>query len=83
MVEFGDVITLENEKEYVVASTCIYKNQFYSYLVNIKNSEDCILGVIKDDNLKLIQDAEIFIEVMPQILDNVDLSIFEKGVEDE
>ena len=65
MLEFGDIITLENEKEYVVASTCEYKEQFYVYLVNLKNSGDCLLGTVKKDDLEVIQDPNIFVKVMP------------------
>ena len=83
MLEFGDVITLENNKEYIVASICEYEGQFYSYLVNSSNSEDCILGIIENDDLKPVQDPEVFVEVMPLILDNVDMSIFDEEEDNE
>lgn len=74
---------LENDKKYIIASTCIYKEQPYVYLVNINNYEDCILGTIEKDDLKIVQSEEIFIEVMPLILDNVDMRIFEDGGKNE
>lgn len=83
MLEFGDIITLENNKKYIIASTCIYKEQLYVYLVNINNYEDCILGTIEKDDLKIVQSEETFIEVMPLILDNVDMRIFEDGGKNE
>ena len=33
MLEFGDIITLENEKKYLVAGTCSYDDKNYVYLV--------------------------------------------------
>ncbi len=83
MIEFGDIVTLENDNKYVVASTCIYKEQFYAYLVNEKDSEDCILGSIENDNLEIVENAEKFVQVMPLILDNVDMTIFDNGGKNE
>lgn len=76
MLEFGDIITLENNKEYVVASTCNYKNDFFAYIVNINNSQDCVLGKIINEDFQIIQDINIFVEVMPLIFDNIDESIW-------
>ena len=83
MLEFGDVITLENDVQYVVAGSCMYNEKFYVYLVNIHNSQDCMLGIVEKDDLKPVQNEEIFVKVMPLILDNVDMSVFEKGEENE
>jgi len=83
MLEFGDVITLENDVQYVIASSCVYNAEDYVYLVNIKNCQDCILGKVKNDDLEIIQDEEMFVKIMPLILDNVDSSIFEEGVKNE
>ena len=33
MLEYGDLVTLENDKQYIVASTCKYENGFYAYFV--------------------------------------------------
>ena len=32
MLEFGDIVTFENDKEYVVASNCTYENNIYVVL---------------------------------------------------
>lgn len=79
MLEFGDIITLENDKKYVVAGTCKYKEKNYVYLVNMEEQTNCVLAIVEKDELQEVEDAEEFKEVMPLILDNTDMSIFEEG----
>ncbi len=81
MLEFGDIITLENNKKYVVASTCTYNDKFFIYVVNESDSLDCIIGTVQDDNFQEINDEKTFVEVMPLLLDNIDDSILEDGGE--
>lgn len=81
MLEFGDIITLENNKKYVVASTCIYNDNFFIYVVNENDNLDCIVGTVQDDNFQEVNDEKTFIEVMPLLLDNIDDSILEDGGE--
>lgn len=83
MLEFGDIITLENNKKYLVSGTCTYNNKYYVYLVNMENQLNCVLGSIEEDDLQEITDEEEFKQVMPLILDNVDMSLFENGGKDE
>lgn len=75
MLEFGDIITLENDKKYLIASTCNYDSKFYVYLVNIENNIDCILASLEKDNLEQVTDNELFIKIMPLIIDNADSEI--------
>lgn len=72
MLEFGDIITLENDKKYLVASSCNYNSKIYVYLVNIENNIDCILANLENDDLNPVTDKELFIEIMPLIIDNAD-----------
>lgn len=72
MLEFGDIITLENDKKYLVASTCNYNSKFYVYLVNIENNIECILASLQDDDLEQVTDNELFTKIMPLIIDNAD-----------
>lgn len=83
MLEFGDIITLENNKNYLVSGTCTYNNKYYVYLVNIENQLNCVLGSVREDDFQEITDEEEFKQVMPMILDNVDMSLFEDGGKDE
>lgn len=83
MLEFGDIITLENEKKYLVAGTCSYDDKNYVYLVNTEEQTNVVLGIVENDDLQEVTDEEEFKQVMPLILDNVDMSIFEDGGENE
>ena len=83
MLEFGDIITLENNKKYLVSGTSTYNNKYYVYLVNIENQLNCVLGSVREDDFQEITDEEEFKQVMPMILDNVDMSLFEDGGKDE
>lgn len=81
MLEFGDIITLENNKKYIVASTCMHNGNFFIYVVNENDNLDCIIGTVQDDNFQEINDEKTFVEVMPLLLDNIDDSILEDGGE--
>lgn len=83
MLEFGDIITLENEKKYLVAGTCNYNGKNYVYLVNTEEQTNVVLGIVENDDLQEVTDEEEFKQVMPLILDNVDMSIFDDGGENE
>ena len=83
MLEFGDIITLENEKKYLVAGTCKYNDKNYVYLVNTEEQTNVVLGIVENDDLQEVTDEEEFKQVMPLILDNVDMSIFDDGGENE
>ena len=75
MLEFGDIVTLENDKKYLVASTCNYNSKSYVYLVNMENNIDCILAALQEDELEQVTDNELFIKIMPLIIDNADSEI--------
>lgn len=75
MLEFGDIVTLENDKKYLIASTCNYNSKCYVYLVNIENQIDCILASLHEEDLEPVTDKELFIKIMPLILDNADNEI--------
>ena len=75
MLEFGDIITLENDKKYLVASTCNYNSNIYVYLVNLENNIDCILASLQGEDLEPVTNNELFIKIMPLIIDNADSKI--------
>lgn len=79
MLEFGDILTLENDEQYIVASSCEYNKKEYFYLVNINDATDCILGSVENDDLEIVNDEETFIKLMPLILDNADSRIFQEN----
>ena len=53
------------------------------YLVNTQEQTNCVLGIVENDDLQEVADVEEFKQVMPLILDNVDMSIFENGGEND
>ncbi len=75
MLKYGDVITLDNDKRYVVASTCTYKEKEYAYIVNVDDEYDVFLGEVSNDDFILVDDTNSFKEIMPYILENVDDSL--------
>lgn len=83
MLEFGDIITLENGKKYLVAGTCEDSGKNYVYLVNTEEQTNIVLSIVENDDLQEVTDEEEFKRVMPLILDNVDMSIFDDGGEND
>ncbi len=72
MLKFGDVITLDNDKKYIVASTCTYKGKNYAYIVNTDDELDVYLGEVDNDDFILVDDTKSFTEILPYILDKGD-----------
>lgn len=77
MIEFGDVLSLENEKSYVVGGLCDYKNEKYAYLVNEQDEKDMKLAKINPEGtaLVLVSDDNVIKEVIPIILNGNDFNI--------
>ena len=83
MLEFGDIVTLENDKKYLVASTCDYNSKLYVYLVNMENNVDCILASLHENDLEQVTDTDLFVKIMPLILDNANDEILNGENENE
>lgn len=77
MVEFGDVLSLENERSYVVGGLCNYKDVRYVYLVNEVDEKDMKLAKINEEGteLSIVADENTIKEVIPIILNGNDFNI--------
>ena len=50
-ISMKDIVTLDNEKKYLVASKVNYKKDNYYYLVNVEDKKDVLLCFMEDDDL--------------------------------
>ena len=44
-----DILTLDNDKEYVIADICEYQGKKYAFLVDIKNNANIIYAELKSN----------------------------------
>ncbi len=71
-IEVQDVITLDDDKEYVVAGKAVYDNVNYLHLVNIEDFS-VKFAALSDDKviiLKNKEDRNLIDELTPQFLDS-------------
>ncbi len=59
MVELGDLITLSDDKRYLVCSVINYDGKDYLSLTNIDNMEDIIFCVYTNNELLKIEDESL------------------------
>lgn len=52
--EISDVVTLDDDKDYVIANTAKYLNQEYALLVNVENKKIVMYAKINNDTFTLI-----------------------------
>lgn len=52
--EISDVVTLDDDKDYVIANTAKYLNQEYALLVNVKNKKIVMYAKINNDTFTII-----------------------------
>ena len=52
--EISDVITLDDDKDYVIANTAKYLNQEYALLVNVENKKIVMYAKINNDTFTII-----------------------------
>ena len=60
------IVTLDNNKRYVLINTINYKEKDYIYLANIDEPRDIIIGEVINDEIKVIEDGKLLIEVMKE-----------------
>jgi len=60
MLDKGDVITLDNNKEYVVVNIGTYKSKIYVYLISHDEMLDTKFCLLENDTLRLVQDEVTF-----------------------
>ena len=54
-IEVKDLVTLDNDIEYIVTSKTTYEDNIYYYFVNNQNSNDFKILRLNKDNNKLIE----------------------------
>lgn len=64
MLEKEEILTLDNNKEYVVVSTLDYDNSHYVYLINIKDKKDFMFCKFENNELIKITDNNLVERLM-------------------
>jgi len=60
MLDKGDLITLSNDKEYVVINQIHMDGKIYLYLIAKDGISSILICELKEDNLIIVKDAELF-----------------------
>ena len=60
-----DVITLEDNDEYVVVAQVDFENKLYSYIVDINNNDKFKFCYIEDDVLVEVNDGSLIKKILP------------------
>ena len=70
MVKLGEILTLDNNKSYVVAGITNYENNSYCYVSELNNPDNTKIYLINEDNLTQVTDEEL-IEQLENIFANM------------
>ena len=54
------IITLDDDKRYVLIATIDFENKKYVYLSNLEDFKDIIIGEIINDEITEVEDLELF-----------------------
>ena len=71
MIDVKDVLTLEDDKKYVVVSKIDYENKVYFYLVGVEEITDVKFGYIDNDEFVEINDKELVTKLLPYFYKDV------------
>ena len=71
MLKLGEIITLNNNKEYIVASTTVHENNNYAYLVEYENNENTKIYLVNENELTEVINKNLIDE-----LENLFVSIY-------
>lgn len=71
MIDIKDVLTLEDDKKYVVVSKIDYENKVYFYLVGVEEITDVKFGYIDNDEFVEINDKELVTKLLPHFYKDV------------
>ena len=69
-ININDLITLDDNKDYVVVSKAFYNNRNYYYLIDINDSSNLMLWYEEDGKLVESFDKSVNNELMPLFIDN-------------
>lgn len=67
-IEYQDIITLNDENKYLVASKVNYNNSKYVYLVDINNNKNLKFAEIENDSIISELDANIDAELINNLV---------------
>lgn len=59
MLERGDLITLNNNKEYIVLDEINFNHKDYLYLITKDGITDVLVCLREDDNLTIVREEEL------------------------
>lgn len=71
MIDIKDVLTLEDDKKYVVVSKIDYENKVYFYLVGVEEITDVKFGYLDNDEFVEINDKELVTKLLPHFYKDV------------
>ena len=71
MIDVKDVLTLEDDKKYVVVSKIDYENKVYFYLVGVEEITDVKFGCLDNDEFVEINDKELVTKLLPHFYKDV------------
>lgn len=71
MIDVKDVLTLEDDKKYVVVSKIDYENKVYFYLVGVEEITDVKFGYLDNDDFVEINDKELVTKLLPYFYKDV------------
>ena len=69
IADIRDILTLEDDKDYIVASKTEYKGYIYYYLMDINDNHNILFCYEEDGELVEFDDHDTFINVLPRLLE--------------
>lgn len=69
MIDIRDILTLDDNNEYVVVSKILYADKTYYYLVDKNNNENLKFCYENEDNLVELNDKVLVTKLLPLFLD--------------
>ena len=70
IIEKKDILTLDDNREYVVVSKAKYENINYFYIVDIDNVENFKFVKIENDDLLEIRDKDLATKLIPLFIND-------------
>lgn len=67
-LKIKDLVTLDDNKQYVVVSKTDLEHKKYYYLVDMNNNENVLFCYEDDDNLVQLDDENLIIKLLPLFL---------------
>ena len=69
MIDIRDILTLDDNNEYVVVSKVAYEDKVYYYLVDKNNNANLKFCYEKEDNLVELNDKVLVTKLLPLFLE--------------